>query len=95
MEDITNALGTITQLQGKTFVLNGEPKRQMGFIAQEVISICPEVVFIDESDENRFHFMQYDRMCALLCEGIKEQQALITSLTSRVASLEARLTALE
>jgi len=67
----------------------------MGFIAQEVAPICPEVVFIDDSDENLFHFLQYDRMCALLCEGIKEQQALIVSLTDRLTSCESRLTALE
>ena len=66
----------------------------MGFIAQEVIEVCPEVVLVDDS-EDHWHWMQYEKLTALLCEGIKEQQSLITSLTSKVASLETRLTALE
>ena len=94
VQNITDALDKIGQLQGKTFVLNDSPQRQMGFIAQEVELVCPEVVVIEDS-EDHFRFMQYDKLTALLCEGIKEQQALITTLTSRVASLEARLTALE
>jgi hypothetical protein len=95
VENITNALDKISQLQGKTFILNDSPTRQMGFIAQEVKLVCPEVIVIDENSDDHWHFMQYDKLTALLCEGIKEQQVLITSLTSRVASLEARLTALE
>ena len=87
MQNITNALATIAQLQGKTFVLNGNPDRQMGFIAQEVQEVVPEVVFVDETTDDNWHFLQYDRMVALLCKGVKE-------LSSKVTSLEARVTAL-
>ena len=62
----------------------------MGFIAQEVKETVPEVVWIDKSDPEQFHFMQYDRLTALLCEGIKEQQSIIEQLSARVAALEAK-----
>ena len=39
--------------------------------------------------------MQYDRLVALLGEGIKEQQTQIDSLTSQLDSLTARVAALE
>jgi hypothetical protein len=95
VENITNAMALINQLQGKTFVLNDDSKRQMGFIAQEVKEVCPEVVVVDDSDENQWHFMQYDKLTALLCEGIKEQHALITDLTSRLTNLESQMAALQ
>jgi hypothetical protein len=89
VENITNALSKIGQLQGKTFILNDSPTRQMGFIAQEVKLVCPEVIVIDENSDDHWHFMQYDKLTALLCEGIKEQQVMISALTARVAALEA------
>ena len=70
-------------------------QREMGFIAQEVKNVVPEVVYVDESDENRYHFLKYDKLTALLCEGIKEQQVLISSLLSEVNSLKARVATLE
>ena len=62
--------------------------REMGFVAQEVLPIVPEVVFIDESDENRYHSLKYDKLTALLCEGIKELLGKVTALEARVAALE-------
>ena len=63
--------------------------REMGFIAQEVLPIVPEVVLIDESDEHRYHSLKYDKLTALLCEGIKELLGKVTALEARVAVLEA------
>jgi len=68
--------------------LNDNPDRQMGFIAQEVAEVVPEVVFVDTTDENNWHFLQYDRMVALLTEGVKELSSKVTSLQARIAALE-------
>ena len=59
----------------------------MGFVAQEVLPVVPEVVWIDESDE-RYHFLKYDKLTALLCEGIKELLGKVTTLEARVEALE-------
>ncbi len=88
LQNITGALAKIGQLQGKSFILNGEPQRQIGFVAQEVKEVVPEVVVIDTNSEEQYHFMQYDKLTALLCEGIKE-------LVARVEVLEAKVQALE
>jgi hypothetical protein len=95
VQNITGALDKIVQLQGKTFILNDNPDRQMGFIAQEVMEVVPEVVFIDNSDENQWHFLQYDRMVALLCEGIKEQQVMISNLQTTVSNLQTAVSDLQ
>jgi uncharacterized protein (UPF0248 family) len=91
VQDITGALEKIELLQGKTFLLNDNPDRQMGFIAQEVKEVVPEVIWIDKTDPEQYHFMQYDRLTALLCEGIKELMGEVRSLKARVAVLEANL----
>ena len=76
------------QLQGKTFKMYDNVDREMGFIAQEVPPIVPEVVWIDESDENRHHSLKYDELITLLCEGIKELLGKVTALEARIAALE-------
>jgi hypothetical protein len=86
---IERALEKIVQLQGKTFKIYDNEAREMGFIAQEVLPVLPEAVYIDKSDENRYHFLKYDKLTALLCEGIKELLGKVSSLEARVQSLEA------
>ena len=89
IQNITNAISTISNLQGKTFYMNGDTsKRQMGYIAQQVIAYVPEIVWIDTSDENNFHYLQYEKLVPLLSEGIKELDAKFTLLASRVSALE-------
>ena len=89
VQNITGALDKIEKLQGKTFILNDNPDRKMGFIAQEVKETVPEVIYIDENDPDQYHFLQYDRLTALLTEGVKELLGEVRSLKLRVATLEA------
>ena len=44
-------------------------------------------MIIDQGEE-QYHFLQYDKITALLCEGIKELVAEVKSLKARVATLE-------
>ena len=81
--NITDALSKIAQLQGITFKMQDVEKRQMGFVAQDVESIVPEVVQVGDDDTR---FMSYDKLTALLVEGIKEQKAQIDELTRFIQS---------
>jgi hypothetical protein len=89
LQPIEHALQKISQLHGRTFKMYDNEAREMGFVAQEVLPVVPEVVFIDESDENRYHSLKYDKLTALLCEGIKELLGKVTALEARVVALEA------
>ena len=91
VEPISNALATVQQLQGITFKMQDLEKRQMGFIAQDVADVVPEVVSYDEGCDS--HFLSYDKLTALLCEGIKELSSENTALKARLDSLESRLAA--
>ena len=82
IQNITNSLDKINKLQGKSFYINNDiTKQQVGFIAQDVIEIIPEVVIVDTTDENNYMYMQYDKLVPLLVESIKE-------LTNRLIILE-------
>ncbi len=84
---ILNPLQKVMQLRGVTFDWNKKAfpekdfsdKKALGFIAQEVEKILPEVVQTDKSTDG-FKSVQYDKVVALLVEAIKEQQKQINSL---------------
>ena len=78
VQNITNGLDKVKQLQGKTFKYQNCIGRQMGMIAQEVKPVIPEIVY---EDDDVYMFLAYDRLVALLIESIKE-------LEQRVATLE-------
>jgi hypothetical protein len=88
VENITNALDKINNMQGKSFLFQENPKRQLGFIANDLLQVIPEVVLKDEDTEEKFLYLQYDRICALHNEGIKELYSEIQSLKNRVSALE-------
>jgi hypothetical protein len=92
--EIENAIDKVLSLKPRYFFWkdkDGNPdtakRRQLGFYAQEVNLVVPEAspAPIVESDG----WGVYDRsLVATLVKAMQEQQALITSLTARVAALE-------
>ena len=62
--------------------------KQLGFIAQDVYELEPNLVQIDESSDEKYMFLSYDRLCALHNEAIKEQQKQIAALETRLANIE-------
>jgi hypothetical protein len=96
-ENVSYGLAEVLQLQPKQYTLKTEPDtNKLGFIAQEVESIIPEAVF-DTRDELEGHQegdrtklgMEYVQLIPVLVNAIKEQQATITDLQTRLAALEA------
>ena len=64
------------------------PFRSLGFIAQDVYRVLPEAVFVYTSDENHYYYLYYDKITALLNEGINELNKKVVLLENRVAVLE-------
>lgn len=62
-------------------------KRQIGFIAQEVEKVLPEVV---STDPVGYKTVEYSKVVALLVEAMKEQQKEIEALKAENASLKAQ-----
>ena len=63
-------------------------KKQMGLIAQDILNIVPEVVMVDEDTEEKYLYLQYDKLIALMNEGIKEVNNKVNALETRVNALE-------
>ncbi len=79
VEDSPYGLKEILLLQPKVFkyLINDEP--DVGFIAQEVKKLMPELVTGDESE--RMLGLKYSHLSAVLVKAIQEQQAQIDALT--------------
>ena len=85
---IKNPIEKISKLRGVMFDWKKDEypefsdRKQMGVIAQEVEEVIPEVVL------NKDHkSVCYDKMVALLIEGIKEQQNKIKNLEDKISTL--------
>ncbi|MCF6239721.1 MAG: tail fiber domain-containing protein [Bacteroidales bacterium] len=85
---IPDPLNKVKALNGVNFYWKDKKTRgnkaQIGFIAQDVEKILPEVV----NKNGKYYSMQYAPITALLVEAIKEQQKQIEKLTNKLAELE-------
>lgn len=83
ISDLHYGLATIKQLRSREFDYKGEDARHdIGFIAEEVVKVVPEVVGLDL--EGKPEAVMYDRLTSLLCKAIQE-------LAAKVEALEAKL----
>ncbi len=91
---ISNALGKVLKMRGVQFNWKDHSKvakKQIGFIAQEVKNILPEVV----NSSGEFHSMQYAPITAILVEAVKEQQQSIKKQEKIIKELLKRIEKLE
>jgi hypothetical protein len=74
---LTNALSTIAALRGVNFswLKDENATQKVGFIAQEVEEVLPEVVFTNPVDGLKG--VNYAEITAVLVEAVKEQQQII------------------
>jgi hypothetical protein len=87
IEGITGAVDKVKAIRGVTFKKNGDDKRHVGVIAQEVEAVLPEAVLTAQDDIGS-KSVAYGNMVGLLIEAIKEQQAQIESLTAEIQTLK-------
>ncbi|MGB0864604.1 MAG: tail fiber domain-containing protein, partial [Saprospiraceae bacterium] len=86
IQTIPNALDKVLQMRGVTYQWKDgrETGDRMGFIAQEVEPILPQVV----DNKNDHYTMQYAPITAVLIEAVKGQQAEIEALKKANQKLE-------
>ena len=91
---IDSCLDKVNALRGVYFTRKDTPEiRKIGFIAQEVEQVLPEVVFEDSSEE-KIKSIAYQNIVPVLIEAIKEQNTTITSLQAQVASQQSTINAI-
>lgn len=84
---ITHALDTVSKLQGVTFQWKSSKKKSIGFVAQDVEKVLPDLV---TEAQNGYKSVEYPNLVSLLVEAIKEQQKEISDLRTRIERLEKR-----
>jgi len=86
---IPTSLNSILKLQGVYFNWKtNSDKREIGFIAQDVEKIIPEIV---TKNQNGYYSIAYGNFAPLIVEAIKEQQEIIDNQNSRIDQLEKML----
>lgn len=94
IQPLDGALAKITKMRGVSYEWNRaafpdkgfSDGRQIGFIAQEIAPIVPEVV---TEDGQGFFSVAYSALVPVLVEAVKEQQQTISELEQRLAAVEA------
>jgi hypothetical protein len=91
--NIQNPLDKISKIGGYTYEWNDKSdketgKKDIGVIAQEIEKVLPELV---QNRENGYKAVKYDKIVALLVEGIKEQDKKITDLQSQINEIYKRI----
>ena len=79
IETISDPLDIVTKLRGVKFEKDG--RHSTGIIAQEVEEVLPEVV---HTDAEGMKSVAYGNVVGVLIEAIKDQQAQIDDLISRL-----------
>lgn len=86
IEPLTNALHIVSNMQGVYYNMIAYPDRDdIGFIAQDVEEVLPEVVF---TDSEGMKSLDYGKITAVLANAVNEQPAIVNSLEERIARLE-------
>jgi hypothetical protein len=89
---IEDSLNKVLRMRGVSFIWNEDgllPNygKDIGFIAQEVAHVLPELVFKSEKENSHFQ-VKYNDVIALCLEAIKEQSKLIDLKEERLERLE-------
>lgn len=85
---LDGALDTVLQLRGVSYDWKATGESDIGLIAEEVGKVVPEVVTYEANGQDA-RSVAYAQLVPVLIEAMKEQQAQIESLQTRIAELEA------
>lgn len=77
---IANPLDLVSKLRGVDFTWKKNGKKSIGFVAQEVEQVIPQVVDTQEVGKS----VAYSNIVAVLIEAVKEQQKEIDALKAKV-----------
>jgi len=86
--DATPKLDDLMQVRVRNYNLKNDVNKtkQIGVVAQELETVFPGMI---ETDGDGIKAVKYSVFVPIMLKAIQEQQALITSLTARIAALEA------
>lgn len=93
---LQSALENLLQLQGVRFSWKSNQSSDLGFVAQNVESVFPELVELsDHSNEESIKLVRYGHLTAVIVEALREMKAKheheVSTLMQRIEKLEAKI----
>jgi hypothetical protein len=82
IRDSKYGLADVLKIQSRQFEYKDTGNSDVGFIAEEMVDIVPELVAIDK--EGRPDAVSYDRMTSILVKAIQELKAEVDSLKQQL-----------
>jgi len=86
IEPVSNALGMVQKMQGVTYKLKTSGKSEIGFIADDMANVAPEVCGFHENGNPSG--INYGRLTSVLVEAIKSQQDQIKAQQMQIEELK-------
>jgi hypothetical protein len=86
IQPLGSQLNKIRQLRPVSFDWNTNKKHSVGFVADEVNNIYPELV--SKNTSGQVEGMNYSKMVAVLVASVQEQQSQIEKLTQEIETLK-------
>ena len=91
IQSLNYGLSSVMKLQPVSYRYKGNENTSIGFIAQDVKVVVPEVVDQTKMGPDHDYLgVRYSELVPVLTKAIQEQQQLIEQLTKRVRDLEAK-----
>ena len=88
--DIEYGIDTVKSLKPRKYTMKEGGNSEVGFIAQEMESVVPEVVNTSENpNKDEIKGISYGQLTAVLTKALQEAIAKIETLETKVAALEA------
>ena len=83
IETLKDALGTVNRMRGVSYRNKTTNERGVGFIAQELNEVLPDVVV---TNDNKMMSVAYGNITAVLVEAVKELSAKVYRLESQLSA---------
>ena len=85
VQDLEDRTEDVMSLRPVRYELKDNDKKDIGFIAEEVAEIFPEVIGYKDGEVNS---IDYSRLSVVLLQQVQKQQSLINVLEKRITKLE-------
>lgn len=79
-----------SSIKNNEIIVENVGTNDIGFVAQDIYQLIPEVVTKPENESVSLWGMSYEKLVPVLVKAIQEQQAMITELQNKIEELEGK-----
>jgi hypothetical protein len=77
-----------SSFENANLIIGSQGAKDIGFIAQDIYKLIPEIVNVPEDENTGLWGMNYEKLTPILVKAIQEQQAIIETMMKRIEMLE-------